>query len=142
LGRELCQRLGIGGQVSPLPGWAFIPVDAQPVEDVDRLLVSPGFDARAVQVLYAQYDPPAALPGQRPVRQERARVAQVQRPCGRRRKPRRAYAFRTAHAGVSYRVRIKASFFMMMQPSEQPVRLAVLISGSGRTLENLVQAIR
>ncbi len=31
---------------------------------------------------------------------------------------------------------------MMMQPSEQPVRLAVLISGSGRTLENLVQAIR
>ena len=53
-------------------------------EDVDRLGRGVGLHARAVEVFDPQHDVPAALPGQRPVHQERAGVAQVQGAGGRR----------------------------------------------------------
>jgi hypothetical protein len=61
---------------------SVVPVQSEPAQVFDRLLIRPALDARAVEVFDAQDDPPAEFSGQQPVDQECARIARCSAPVG------------------------------------------------------------
>jgi hypothetical protein len=69
-----------------LPHDGFRPVKPQPAQIIDGLHVGAGLHARALKIIDAKDHPPAALPGEHPIDDERPRVAEVQRAGGRGRK--------------------------------------------------------
>ena len=68
----------VAGQVVDLGGGAGVPIETEPVKDVDGLLVGAGFGARGVEVFDAEGDVPVVLSGEGPVDQKGACVAEVQ----------------------------------------------------------------
>jgi hypothetical protein len=67
---------------------AFVPVDAEPLQYIDRFHRGIALDARAVEIFDPQQDSPAALPGDGPVHEKRAGVSEMQRSSRRRGKTR------------------------------------------------------
>jgi hypothetical protein len=61
---ELLNRIAINIQPVGLINWFVIPIEADPPQIVDQLLVRAAFDARAVQVLDPEPYFPALLPRQ------------------------------------------------------------------------------
>src|SRR5687767_10893698 len=60
----------------------LVPVEPEPLQIFDCLLVGSFLDPRAVEVLDSEDNAPTVLPRQQPVDQEGSRVAQVQRAGG------------------------------------------------------------
>src|SRR5690242_6082122 len=69
----------------------LVPVQAEPAQFIDRLLVGPFLDARDVEVINAKYDPPTVLSGHEPIGQESSGIAEMESAGGRGRQPRHAH---------------------------------------------------
>src|SRR5579862_6408426 len=63
---------------------SLVPVEAQPLEVGDQLILKAGFAALDVGIFDAQHHGSTLLPGEKPVKQSSARITDVKMP-GRRR---------------------------------------------------------
>ena len=72
-------------RVRPADIRAFVPIQAQPSQIVQRLLRRPALDSRRIDVLHPHDHSPAARPDRQPSQQVRSRIAHMLRP-GRRRR--------------------------------------------------------
>lgn len=70
-------------EIVRLPDGPLVPVDADPFEEFDGLLVGAGFGPRAVEILDSEEYSLAFLLGENPVDEECSDVSEVEGPCGR-----------------------------------------------------------
>ena len=78
LGGETFEGGAIRREIAPLCEGAGVPIDAEPLEHVDRFFTGASLHAGAVEVFDAEDDLPALLPREGPVHEERTGVAQVE----------------------------------------------------------------
>ena len=77
-GGERAHGVDVSFEIVALDERPNVPVDPEPAEQFDRAVDHLWFDARGVEVLDAQDNPPAVAASHGPVDQEGARVAQMQ----------------------------------------------------------------
>lgn len=75
---EVGEGVVVGGEVVELCDWAGVVVEAEPGECVECLLGGVWFDAWAVEIFDAHGDVPGVLPGEGPVDEESAGVAEME----------------------------------------------------------------
>src|SRR6185437_14025905 len=77
------QTLGLAiGRVRSAQVGSFVPIETQPFEVGDKLILKAGFTAFDVCVFYAQHHGAALLSGEKPVEQRGTRITNVEMPGG------------------------------------------------------------